>query len=156
MLKFTWRQYADKHAKVMDSRKVSRLSRPFSSDPLYFPFALLFELWYQSNRSRTQSKAESAIENLKKENSSFDVQFQQLDLDDLSSVRKAVEDIKATEDKIDILVCNAGIMATPYKKNQVSENSFLSVSSFSKLETLSETFERPLKLISLSLLLEFG
>lgn len=64
--------------------------------------------------SRTQSKAEAAIESLQKENSKADLHFQKLDLDDLQSVREAVKSIKTKEERVDILVCNAGIMAAPY------------------------------------------
>lgn len=64
---------------------------------------------------RSMAKGKSALSQLK-ENCTGDVQLVQLDLSDLSSVRKAADDIKNRCDEIDGLINNAGIMMTPQEK----------------------------------------
>ncbi|RIV18628.1 SDR family NAD(P)-dependent oxidoreductase [Fibrisoma montanum] len=41
-----------------------------------------------------------------------------LDLADLDSVRKCVETVRQTNNKLDVLINNAGVMATPYSKTK--------------------------------------
>jgi NAD(P)-dependent dehydrogenase (short-subunit alcohol dehydrogenase family) len=65
--------------------------------------------------SRSEDKAKAAIDELKKEKGEADVHFIQIDLMKLESAKKCAEEFKAKEDRLDILVCNAGIMAVPYK-----------------------------------------
>ncbi|KAJ9478024.1 putative oxidoreductase ENV9 [Pseudozyma hubeiensis] len=64
--------------------------------------------------SRTESKAQEAIQKIKQAVPKADVQFLQLDLTDLAAVRKAAEDFLSRENRLDILLNNAGVMATPY------------------------------------------
>lgn len=64
--------------------------------------------------SRTQSKAEEAIQKIKQAVPSADIHFLQLDLTELAAVRKAAEDFLSREKRLDILLNNAGVMATPY------------------------------------------
>lgn len=64
--------------------------------------------------SRTESKARAAIEDLNKERP-LDVHYIELDLMKLSSAKGCADQFAAKEDKLHILVNNAGIMGCPYK-----------------------------------------
>ena len=63
---------------------------------------------------RSQQKAEDAIARIEKENGRVDVSHVALDLGDLSSVSNCADQLQS-EDKIDILINNAGIMVPPYE-----------------------------------------
>jgi NAD(P)-dependent dehydrogenase (short-subunit alcohol dehydrogenase family) len=63
---------------------------------------------------RSQQKAEDAIARIEKENGEVDVSHVALDLGDLSSVSNCADQLQS-EDKIDILINNAGIMVPPYE-----------------------------------------
>ena len=63
--------------------------------------------------SRTESKAQEAIEKIKKAVPNADIHFLQLDLTELAAVRKAAEEYMSREKRLDILLNNAGVMATP-------------------------------------------
>ncbi|KAI9095625.1 short chain dehydrogenase [Phlyctochytrium arcticum] len=65
--------------------------------------------------SRTQSRAEAAIEKIKKDLPESTVEWVSLDLNDLATVKKAAEDVLGKTDRLDILVNNAGVMACPYE-----------------------------------------
>lgn len=62
---------------------------------------------------RTKSKIQPVIDQIAIENPDVPIKFVELDLADLSSVRKAAEEVKTLTKKLDILVNNAGIMAIP-------------------------------------------
>lgn len=62
---------------------------------------------------RTPQKAEDALEEIRREVPSALVQAQALDLADLASIRRFVEDYKASGAPLDILINNAGVMAPP-------------------------------------------
>ncbi|KAK4550786.1 hypothetical protein LTR36_000366 [Oleoguttula mirabilis] len=64
--------------------------------------------------ARTPSKAEAAIEDIKKAVPNSNISFLQLDLTSFSAVKKAADDFKARSDRLDILINNAGIMAVPW------------------------------------------
>lgn len=64
---------------------------------------------------RSVAKAEEAVKDLRPQVQGK-VDFVQLDLSDLSSVRTAAEDIRGKHSKIDALINNAGIMQTPESK----------------------------------------
>lgn len=64
--------------------------------------------------SRTESKAQEAIQKIKQAVPNADIHFLQLDLTELAAVRKAAEDFLSREKRLDILLNNAGVMATPY------------------------------------------
>lgn len=64
--------------------------------------------------SRTQSKAEEAIEKIKKSVPNADLHFLQLDLTELAAIKKAADAFLGREKRLDILLNNAGVMATPY------------------------------------------
>ncbi|KAK5175134.1 uncharacterized protein LTR77_000271 [Saxophila tyrrhenica] len=66
--------------------------------------------------ARTASKAESAIEEIKKTVPGSNVSFLQLDLSSLEAVKKAADEFKSRSDRLDILINNAGIMAVPWAK----------------------------------------
>lgn len=63
---------------------------------------------------RSQQKADKAIASIKEENGPVDISFVPLDLGDLSSVRHCAE-LLQSEEKIDVLINNAGIMVPPYE-----------------------------------------
>ncbi|PWY99142.1 NAD(P)-binding protein [Testicularia cyperi] len=64
--------------------------------------------------SRTESKADDAISKIKQAVPDADIHFLQLDLTDLTAVRKSAEQFLSQEKRLDILLNNAGVMATPY------------------------------------------
>lgn len=68
--------------------------------------------------SRSLEKGEAAIDEIKKGagGQNLDIQFLKVDLDSIKSVQDAAKDFKNRESKLDILVCNAGLMACPYEK----------------------------------------
>ena len=64
--------------------------------------------------ARTASKAHAAVEEIKSAVPNANITFLQLDLTDFNSISKAASDFKAKETRLDVLLNNAGIMATPY------------------------------------------
>ena len=63
---------------------------------------------------RNLDKAQAAAEKIRKETGSDKVIVKELDLASLKSVRNFAEDVHQTEDRLDILINNAGIMRCPY------------------------------------------
>ncbi|KAJ1302033.1 hypothetical protein OPQ81_000868 [Rhizoctonia solani] len=63
--------------------------------------------------ARDREKAEKAIESLKRETSGRSPIFIELDLGDLSSVKRAVEEYKSMEKELHVLYNNAGVMMSP-------------------------------------------
>ncbi|CAG8644871.1 16207_t:CDS:2 [Cetraspora pellucida] len=68
--------------------------------------------------SRNKEKGESAVEQIKKETKNNAVEFLQLDLQSLNSVKNAAETFLARNLPLHILVNNAGIMATPFETTE--------------------------------------
>jgi NAD(P)-dependent dehydrogenase (short-subunit alcohol dehydrogenase family) len=66
---------------------------------------------------RNTQKAEDAIRQLRKENSSV-VEAVQLDLSDLGSVRAAADELRQNYRRIDGLLNNAGVMQTPEQRTR--------------------------------------
>lgn len=64
--------------------------------------------------ARTASKAEEAIAEIKKAVPNGKVSFLQLDLTSFAAIKKAADEFKGRSDRLDVLVNNAGIMATPW------------------------------------------
>ncbi len=64
---------------------------------------------------RSASRGESALRRIKNDSPSASVELAQLDLGDLESVDRFVQQVCATHDKLDLLINNAGIMGTPYR-----------------------------------------
>lgn len=64
--------------------------------------------------ARSPGKAEAAINQIRAETPTADVHFLQMDLMDLQSVVAAAKQFKEKETKLNGLVNNAGIMATPF------------------------------------------
>lgn len=65
---------------------------------------------------RSLEKGQVALEQIQNEKSHAQVLLKQLDLADLNSVRRFGEDFLAAFERLDILINNAGVMATPYGK----------------------------------------
>ncbi len=64
---------------------------------------------------RSISRGESALRRIKNDSPSAIVDLVQLDLGDLASVDRFFAQFCATHDKLDLLINNAGVMATPYR-----------------------------------------
>lgn len=64
---------------------------------------------------RSQERAEEAIARLKLEVPQADVHFLPFDLTSLASARGAAKVVLEREERLDIVLANAAVMATPYK-----------------------------------------
>jgi short-subunit dehydrogenase len=58
--------------------------------------------------TRTQSKAQAAIDEIKKQNPKAIVQFIPFDLTSIASCKKAAAEFLSKEERLDILINNAG------------------------------------------------
>ncbi|GAA5831867.1 hypothetical protein JCM3766R1_000132 [Sporobolomyces carnicolor] len=67
--------------------------------------------------ARSEEKANEAISRINSQTPGKEASliFLPFDMTDLKSIRKAAESVKEKEDRLDIVVCNAGVMAWPYK-----------------------------------------
>ena len=63
--------------------------------------------------ARTSSKAYAAIEEIKKLVPDAHITFLEMDLASLETVKRAADEFKASSDRLDILMNNAGVMALP-------------------------------------------
>ncbi|KAF2222386.1 retinol dehydrogenase 12 [Elsinoe ampelina] len=68
--------------------------------------------------SRTQSKAETAITEIKKDYPNANIHFLPIDLTDFTSISAAAQIFTSQSDRLDILVNNAGIMNGPYSETK--------------------------------------
>ena len=70
--------------------------------------------------SRTQSKGQEAIKSISDSlgQSRTDLQYVLLDLTSFESIRSAAELVQSSTDRLDILICNAGVMALPPGKTK--------------------------------------
>lgn len=68
--------------------------------------------------ARTAEKAEAAIAALRAEQPSAKLAPLVLDLAELASVRSAAREVNARYDRLDVLLNNAGVMATPYARTR--------------------------------------
>ncbi|CAG8740447.1 34104_t:CDS:2, partial [Racocetra persica] len=68
--------------------------------------------------SRNKEKGESAVEQIKKETKNNAIEFLQLNLQNLNSVKHAAETFLARNLPLHILVNNAGIMVTPFETTE--------------------------------------
>ncbi|KAG9104003.1 hypothetical protein FRC06_006267 [Ceratobasidium sp. 370] len=71
--------------------------------------------------ARSKAKADQAIEWLKAETGGKAPVFLPLDLADLGSVRRAVEEYKQKEEKLDVLFNNGGVMAPPIEMKTTTD-----------------------------------
>lgn len=65
---------------------------------------------------RSELRGTDAVNKIKNELKVDNIEFMQLDLNDLASVKAFAENFNAKYDKIDILLNNAGIMALPKRE----------------------------------------
>jgi NAD(P)-dependent dehydrogenase (short-subunit alcohol dehydrogenase family) len=63
--------------------------------------------------ARSEAKAKEAINKIRKIVQDTNIIFLEMDLASFASVKKATQQVLATTDRLDILINNAGIMATP-------------------------------------------
>lgn len=75
---------------------------------------------------RSADKAQAAMDRIRNESPAADLQFIQLDQADLASVRTAAQAIQA-EDRLDVLINNAGIMIPPLEHTRDGFESQLGV-----------------------------
>jgi NAD(P)-dependent dehydrogenase (short-subunit alcohol dehydrogenase family) len=66
---------------------------------------------------RSESRARNAMASIEQEVEGADLEFMQVDLSDLSSVREFAKTFRKKHDTLDLLVNNAGIMWAPYEKS---------------------------------------
>ena len=66
---------------------------------------------------RSEDRARNAMERIESEIKGADLEFLQVDLSDLTSVRRFADAFRKQHDTLDLLVNNAGIMWTPYEKS---------------------------------------
>ncbi len=67
---------------------------------------------------RSRSKAEDAVARIAETNPSGSTAILEIDLADLDSVRRAADEITSRHDRLDLLVNNAGLMATPRQRTE--------------------------------------
>jgi len=67
---------------------------------------------------RNLDKGKAALEKIKSQNVNANVSVMMLDLADLSSVRRFVDDFKKQLLRLDLLINNAGVMVPPYSKTK--------------------------------------
>ena len=67
---------------------------------------------------RSMDKGNDAIKDIKSESGNQNIYLKQLDLGSLKSIRSFAEDIKSSEPRLDILINNAGVMASPKLKTE--------------------------------------
>jgi NAD(P)-dependent dehydrogenase (short-subunit alcohol dehydrogenase family) len=65
---------------------------------------------------RSLDKGEKALEKIRAETPEADLKLMKLDMADMASVRKFAQAFLAEFNKLDVLINNAGVMATPYGK----------------------------------------
>lgn len=67
---------------------------------------------------RNADKAARAADMILKKDRSADLEYMHLDLSSLASVARFAEEYKGRYKKLDILINNAGVMATPYRRTE--------------------------------------
>ncbi len=65
---------------------------------------------------RSQSRGETAVSQIRAENPNANVELMLLDLGDLASVRRFVDEFNGRYDRLDMLINNAGVMMPPLGK----------------------------------------
>lgn len=80
--------------------------------------------------SRNQTKLQDAVEDIKASTGSDNVAYRRLDLGSLASVRSFVSDIVSTEDRVDVLINNAGAAGLPDRLTEDGLNSMMQVNYF--------------------------
>jgi NAD(P)-dependent dehydrogenase (short-subunit alcohol dehydrogenase family) len=65
---------------------------------------------------RSRAKAEDAVARIAETNPSGTTEILEMDLSDLDSVKRAAAEFLSTHDRLDVLINNAGLMATPEQR----------------------------------------
>ena len=81
-------------------------------------------------------------EEVKKDSGSDKVKMLAVDLSDFDSIRKLVDEIKASGDKIDILICNAGVVTKEARKTRHGLEEMFSVNYLAKFVLVNLMLEK--------------
>ncbi|KAM0342570.1 hypothetical protein ACHAPU_009423 [Fusarium lateritium] len=65
--------------------------------------------------SRSSDRVNKAIEELRQNSPDLDLHFLKLDLQDIQTIKETAADFMSRENRLDILINNAGIMASPWQ-----------------------------------------
>ncbi len=65
---------------------------------------------------RNMEKGETAVNQIRQQVPDASLKLMALDLADLASIRQFAQDFRASHDRLDVLINNAGIMAIPYRQ----------------------------------------
>lgn len=65
--------------------------------------------------ARNKTQAEATIEEIRKETKNDKVEFIEIDLCSLASVKKFADDFKSRHDKLHMLLNNADVLSTPFR-----------------------------------------
>ena len=65
---------------------------------------------------RNMEKGETAVTQIRQQVPDASLELMALDLADLASIRQFAQDFRASHDRLDVLINNAGIMAIPYRQ----------------------------------------
>lgn len=87
--------------------------------------------------ARSKKKVDPVIEKVKQINPQIKVQFVEIELDNLESVRKAAQEVNSLLDEIDVLINNAGVMAVPWKLNNAGIESTFATNHLGHFELTS-------------------
>lgn len=68
--------------------------------------------------ARSREKAAQAIDTIRQEHAAARLDVLELDLADLTSVRRSADEIKSRYPRLDVLMNNAGVMAVPYTRTK--------------------------------------
>ncbi|KAK4058245.1 hypothetical protein OIO90_000402 [Microbotryomycetes sp. JL221] len=94
---------------------------------------------------RSEQRARDAIERLSKDvpDSASKVAYLPFDLTELKSAKKAAETLKSKEQRLDIVICNAGIMAWPFElKNGIEIQFYNHLGHFALVTELLSLLEK--------------
>jgi NAD(P)-dependent dehydrogenase (short-subunit alcohol dehydrogenase family) len=88
---------------------------------IFFFFNYSFIFFNSVFACRNREKTESVINDIKKETKNENLEFLEIDMTSLSSVKRFVSEFFTRYDKVDILLNNAGVMTapTPYSKDGI-------------------------------------
>lgn len=97
---------------ILASESLRAMARKYSSSTAQFSMSGMHtNLSLHSMLCRSEKKAEDAIKQLKNDIPAAEIEFINFDLASISSCRKAADAFLAKENRLDILLNNAGIVS---------------------------------------------